>query len=268
MTLWIDPPAWPAHGRLWSHLVSDRSYAELHEFASAQGVPRRAFEGDHYDVPQDRYADLVSAGARPVSGGDLVRILRSSGLRIQKRTHERVVASRSDVPWLPPGTRLDVIASRQPRPPSATVQVRLAVQRGDDLLVVRDRDGRADLPTETVLADGPQAALDVLRRRVLGRDVHADAPLLGYVRYVVPDAAAPPGQTGQTVQTGQTGHPAYPWPRPNACFAVFAEPSSVVTGSWGPAPHDGVGSWESARDVWPPGEAPDWWPLLYPEGSS
>ena len=26
----IDPPMVPAHGRLWSHLVSDASYDELH----------------------------------------------------------------------------------------------------------------------------------------------------------------------------------------------------------------------------------------------
>lgn len=259
MTLWIDPPAWPAHGRLWSHLVSDVSYAELHEFASAHGVPRRAFEGDHYDVPQDRYADLVSAGARPVGGGDLVRILRSSGLRIQKRTHERVIESRSDVPWLPPGARLDVIASRQPMPPSATVEVRLAVQRGDHLLVVRDYDGRADLPSETVRADGPEAALAMLRLKVLGHEAQTEAPLVGYVRYVVPDADA---------DSGETGRPAYRWPRPNACFAVFAEPSSVVTDSWGPARHDGVGNWASARDVWSPEEVPEWWPLLYPEDVS
>ncbi|MFE3408058.1 DUF4031 domain-containing protein, partial [Streptomyces mirabilis] len=29
MTVYIDPPAWPGHGRLWSHLVSDVSYDEL-----------------------------------------------------------------------------------------------------------------------------------------------------------------------------------------------------------------------------------------------
>ena len=69
MTIWIDPPAWPAHDRLWSHLVSDVSVAELQEFADRMGIPRRAFEGDHYDVPQERYADLVAAGAPPSPGG-------------------------------------------------------------------------------------------------------------------------------------------------------------------------------------------------------
>ena len=91
MALLIDPPAWPAHGRLWSHLVSDRSFEELHAFAAAVQVPRRAFEGDHYDVPQERYADLVRAGARPVPSRELLRALQRSGLRRPKRQGERVL---------------------------------------------------------------------------------------------------------------------------------------------------------------------------------
>ncbi len=50
MTVYIDPPTWPGHGRLWSHLISDLSYDELHRFAAGLGVPSRAFERDHYDV--------------------------------------------------------------------------------------------------------------------------------------------------------------------------------------------------------------------------
>jgi hypothetical protein len=78
----IDPPMWPAHGRAWSHLVSDRSLAELHAFAAAAGVPARGFDRDHYDVPEEAYAALVAAGAVPVSGGELVRRLVASGLRV------------------------------------------------------------------------------------------------------------------------------------------------------------------------------------------
>jgi len=80
----IDPPAWPAHGRLWSHLVSDSSFAELHAFAAANGVPRRGFERDHYDVPADVYDALVRAGAQPVSSRDIVRRLSRAGLRRRK----------------------------------------------------------------------------------------------------------------------------------------------------------------------------------------
>ncbi|GAB2690137.1 DUF4031 domain-containing protein [Thalassiella azotivora] len=82
MALLIDPPAWPAHGRLWSHLVSDVSLEELHGFAVWVGIPRRAFDLDHYDVPDVRYDDLVAAGALPVGTKDLLRRLVDSGLRV------------------------------------------------------------------------------------------------------------------------------------------------------------------------------------------
>jgi hypothetical protein len=80
----IDPPLWPAWDRVWSHLVSDESYDELHAFARAAGIPARAFDRDHYDVPSERYDDLVAAGATPVSGRELVRRLINSGLRHRK----------------------------------------------------------------------------------------------------------------------------------------------------------------------------------------
>ena len=86
MTVYIDPPTWPGHGRLWSHLVSDTSYAELHEFAAQLGIPRRAFERDHYDVVAERYARAVAAGAKPASTREIVRRLHASGLRRRKRT--------------------------------------------------------------------------------------------------------------------------------------------------------------------------------------
>jgi hypothetical protein len=85
VTVLIDPPTWPAHETAWSHLVSDLSYAELHDFAARAGVPRRAFDHDHYDVPQARYDDLVALGATPVSGRELVLRLIRSGLRVAQR---------------------------------------------------------------------------------------------------------------------------------------------------------------------------------------
>lgn len=84
MTVYIDPPAWPGHGRLWSHLVSDVSYDELHAFAEGIGVPPRAFERDHYDVPAQRYGDAVRAGAVEVRSREVVRLLTLSGLRRRK----------------------------------------------------------------------------------------------------------------------------------------------------------------------------------------
>jgi predicted metal-dependent HD superfamily phosphohydrolase len=81
----IDPPRWPAHGTTFSHLVSDSSLAELHVFAERAGIRRRAFDLDHYDVPAERYDDLVRRGAHPVTGGELIRRLRASGLRVRSR---------------------------------------------------------------------------------------------------------------------------------------------------------------------------------------
>jgi hypothetical protein len=81
----IDPPNASGHGRLWSHLASDTSYDELHEFARGLGIPERGFDRDHYDVPSERYDDVVAAGAVPVSSRELITRLRAAGLRRRKR---------------------------------------------------------------------------------------------------------------------------------------------------------------------------------------
>ena len=85
MAIFVDPPLWPAHGTHFSHLISDTSLEELHAFAASAGVPDRAFDGDHYDVPERRFDDLVAAGAIPVEARILVRKLIASGLRIPAR---------------------------------------------------------------------------------------------------------------------------------------------------------------------------------------
>ncbi|MET7385529.1 DUF4031 domain-containing protein [Streptomyces sp. NPDC005385] len=86
MTVYIDPPTWPGHGRVWSHLISDVSYEELHAFAATLGAPRRAFERDHYDIPSHRYDAAVAAGAVEVGSREVVRLLHGAGLRRRKRT--------------------------------------------------------------------------------------------------------------------------------------------------------------------------------------
>jgi hypothetical protein len=237
VTIWIDPPAWPAHGRLWSHLVSDASYDELHVFAAAQGIPRRGFEGDHYDVPEERYAALVAAGAVPVDGREVVRILQRSGLRIQKRRHERVVEALPGAPWLPPGSRADVIASRQNEAPANTVVVRLALLRGADLLAVRRDDEGWDLPSRPVGNSTPLDGLAVLVEQLVGSSPGA-AMLVGYVRNTVPRPTAE-----------------YPWPAPKACFAVYsarlASDVEVPGGRW-------LGPTRARAEL----SARHWWPLV------
>jgi hypothetical protein len=82
----IDSPVWPWRGRRWSHLVSDVSHDELHAFVDAElGIPRRAFQGDHYDVPEELYEPAVAAGALPVGSRELLSRLSAAGLRRKKR---------------------------------------------------------------------------------------------------------------------------------------------------------------------------------------
>ncbi|MEX2289351.1 MAG: DUF4031 domain-containing protein [Mycobacteriales bacterium] len=72
---------WPWRGQLWSHLVSDVSYDELHAFAADLGVPRRAFQGDHYDIPASLRGHALALGAEPVRARELLTRLKAAGLR-------------------------------------------------------------------------------------------------------------------------------------------------------------------------------------------
>jgi hypothetical protein len=88
VALLIDTPVWPWRGRKWSHLVSDVSYEELHAFVAAElGIPQRAFQGDHYDIPEELYDVAVAAGAQAVGARELLSRLRAAGLR-KKKPHE------------------------------------------------------------------------------------------------------------------------------------------------------------------------------------
>jgi hypothetical protein len=84
VTILVDPAAWAGRGRMWCHLVSDTSFDELHAFARACGIPERAFERDHYDVPEERRAEVVAAGATEVTSRELVRRITAAGLRRPK----------------------------------------------------------------------------------------------------------------------------------------------------------------------------------------
>jgi hypothetical protein len=238
VTVLIDPPRWAAHDRLWSHLVSDTSLDELHAFAASVGIPSRGFEGDHYDVPQERYAAVVAAGATEVDGRTLLRALQRSGLRTQKRRHEKVVSSTPDAPWLPPGGRADVVLSRQDDAPVPTVVVRLAVVSEARRMGVA-RPGRGlDLPFREVGEGSVAGALSGLVRSVLDPASQYLAPrLVGYVRNTVERPTAD-----------------YPWPTPRACFTAYAvEVSPAVaqelSGSW--LTHQRASETLADRHWWP-----------------
>lgn len=138
MAILIDPPRAEAHGRRWSHVVSDTSLEELHDFARSIGIPDRGFEGDHYDVPEERYAAVVAAGARPTSARDLLRALQASGLRMQKRRGDKGVARMTGIRFAD-GTSADVDLIRSPHEaPPARVFAAMAFVRDDvgDLALV------------------------------------------------------------------------------------------------------------------------------------
>ncbi|WP_432561274.1 DUF4031 domain-containing protein [Kineococcus sp. SYSU DK003] len=104
MTVLVDTARVPAHGRWWSHLASDCSTAELHDFAGRLGVHRRAFEGDHYDVPDELVPVAVELGAELVTTRELLRRVRAAGLRTPKRRGEKVLSTT-----VVDGRRVDVV---------------------------------------------------------------------------------------------------------------------------------------------------------------
>ena len=91
VTILIDEARWWHRGEKWCHLVSDVSYDELHDFADLVGIPRGGFHGDHYDIPESYRAQMISTGATAVESRELLRRLRSAGLRLspaQRRAHK------------------------------------------------------------------------------------------------------------------------------------------------------------------------------------
>ncbi|GAA1164499.1 hypothetical protein GCM10009584_01710 [Ornithinimicrobium humiphilum] len=190
MTIWVDTPIWPAHGRLWCHVISDVSLEELHAFARRAGIPPRSFEGDHYDVPEERRDAVLAAGARPTTGADLVRRLEGSGLRFRKRRGEHPLARHRDgLAWLGLPHLLEVVASPHEPPPAASAAVVLVAARDTgEMVLVRSasREGWAPPggkrePHETVR----QAAVRELQEETgLRVGTHGLAPV-GYERITV-----------------------------------------------------------------------------------
>ena len=63
-------------------MVSDVSYDELHVMAEALGIPRRGFQGDHYDVPEEYRGRAIELGAVEVGSRELLSRLKAAGLRV------------------------------------------------------------------------------------------------------------------------------------------------------------------------------------------
>ncbi|OIQ64609.1 hypothetical protein GALL_538390 [mine drainage metagenome] len=84
MTILVDDPIWPAHGRHWAHLVSDESLDELHGFAASLSIPVRGFDRDHYDIPSEYVPMAVALGAVKVGPKELLVRLVEAGLRVRK----------------------------------------------------------------------------------------------------------------------------------------------------------------------------------------
>jgi Protein of unknown function (DUF4031) len=82
MAILVDQPLWHWRGRRWCHLVSDVSIDELHAFADAVGIPRRGFQGDHYDIPEEHRPAVIAGGAEQVTSRELLHRLREAGLRL------------------------------------------------------------------------------------------------------------------------------------------------------------------------------------------
>jgi hypothetical protein len=74
----------------WCHMVSDGSYHELHTFAQRLGIPRRRFQGDHYDLHPMLRARAVEHGAEEVGTGELLaRMAGPRGDRARARLMRR-----------------------------------------------------------------------------------------------------------------------------------------------------------------------------------
>lgn len=89
MTILVDAARWPWRETLWCHLVSDSNFEELHTFAARLGCRRIGFQGDHYDINIDSRTLAVEYGAQVCDSRELVRRLRTAGLRVRPSTFEK-----------------------------------------------------------------------------------------------------------------------------------------------------------------------------------
>ena len=84
----VDPPTWPGWGRTWSHLVSDTSLAELHDFAERVRLPRRLFDEDAPMLARRRQHE--------------VRLTHECGRHLTRAVVGIVEAALAQMPGAPP----------------------------------------------------------------------------------------------------------------------------------------------------------------------
>jgi len=115
MAIFVDPPQWPWHGRLWCHLISDTSIEELHGFARRAGLRYLSFGFDHYDVPDELFEHVQELGAEVIDPRDVVRKLRGAGLRTvkgkQAKRWRHAPGGMADVPLADPTLLAQAMAS-------------------------------------------------------------------------------------------------------------------------------------------------------------
>ncbi len=172
MGLLIDPPDTPGHGITWSHLASDTSLEELHAFARTLGIPERGFDGDHYDIPAEGAADVVAAGARPVTSRQLLAAISAAGLRARKA--ERLRPRRPGRRLLPPPLLRagDLVEVVMPAGPVDEARLRggIAVLESWGLRVRHQPPAPGEVPW---LAGPDQARADAFTRAWLDPEVAA-----------------------------------------------------------------------------------------------
>lgn len=249
MAILIDPPTWPAHGHLWSHVISDTSLEELHDFGRAAGIPERSFEGDHYDVPGERHAELVAAGALPVGNRELARVLRASGLRFRKRKGERPLGRLVDgLPAVGAPHVLDIVASPHEPLPHSGASVVLVADPSDGMVLVQSagRPGWAPPGGKRDPGETPRssAVREVAEETSLRLDPSALVPV-GYERVTIAE-----------------GHAVAPWAAGDNHIAVFGARLEHRLEVRPQAPDVLAAEWVDRRILVDRCADQAWWPLV------
>ena len=113
MTLLIDPPAWGAHGRLWSHLISDTSLAELHDFAGRSASRVGRSRATITTSPRSGMPRCCARGPLP-SPGDLLAALSRFWTEVPETQGDKGIERLIGL-TLPSGTVADVDLVASPR---------------------------------------------------------------------------------------------------------------------------------------------------------